>query len=135
VDPIRRLVLDHRALALFLVLVALLARLMAPAGFMPTMQDGTITISICTGNGPATMPLALPGTDDKTDHGGSPHQGEDHPCPFGSLAGHALGGADPVILAAALLLAFAAALFFRAPVLLTNPAYVRPPLRGPPPRR
>lgn len=123
--------LRHRpALAALLIAAALALRVLVPAGFMPVWEHGRIIVSICSGSGPATMAIEMPGM-----------TGQDHPapdamageaCAFADLALPALGSADPVLLAAAI--AFVLALGFArvTPPPATAPLRLRPPLRGPP---
>lgn len=132
VHQIRRLVFSNRTFASIVVALALAMKLIVPAGFMPTISGGHFVISICSGTGPMTMAMAMPGMDhDKTDKNGQ-HSKADMPCPFTGLASPSLAAADVLLLAAAIL--FAMALGIRAVVALrTTPSpYLRPPLRGPP---
>lgn len=116
---------------------ALLTRLLIPAGFMPMVEHGKISIVLCTGYGPQTVQMDMPGMDltgaerepDK-DH----HNKAESPCPFAGLSAPALSGTDPILLAATIL--FIMLLVGRMPV---QPPFVasfrlRPPLRGPPSR-
>jgi hypothetical protein len=117
--------LKHPLLALGIGLAALLLRLAVPAGFMPVLHHGQLSLAICSGYGTAAAGPAhgMP-SPDKPKADGS--------CAFADLALSLIGGADPVQLGAALLFIIAASLFFAA--LLPPPAglRLRPPLRGPP---
>ncbi len=115
---------------------ALLVRLVVPAGFMPVFDHGTISIVLCTGYGPQTVQLDMPGMNMSGD-GHKPdnhHDKTDTPCPFSGLTAPVLSGADPIVLAAAIL--FIMLLVSRVPVREPVRAYyrLRPPLRGPPSR-
>lgn len=148
---LRRLLLDHRTLALWLAVAALTVKLLVPAGFMVGVVDGRVSLQICSGFGPVvaapTMDHAMAGhampgpVDDaramadhrgETGHDGTEHAGVGMPCPFAALAHGAVAAADAVVLASAI--AFVLALGFAAVV---RPAarrvpFLRPPLRGPP---
>ncbi|MDQ2878618.1 MAG: hypothetical protein M3R41_06045 [Pseudomonadota bacterium] len=91
---------------------------------------------ICTGMGPMTtnmaMPGAMPGTADhpQGDHD-SPAK-HDTPCAGAGLHAPSLGGADVVQLVLALAVIFAAGVAAVAVVQLPRVTHLRPPLRGPP---
>lgn len=128
---LRRLLLGNRLFAGAILALALAMKIAMPAGVMPAVSEGRIVISICSGTGPAEMAVAIPGRDQgKSDPG---HAGKgDQPCAFAGLSAPSLAGADPVLLAAAIL--FILALGLRPLVVPASaaPAYLRPPLRGPP---
>jgi hypothetical protein len=126
---LRRHILGHSRCAAALIALAMLAKLLVPAGFMPSLTAGTITVELCTGVGVKTVEMALPGHAGDQKH--QPAQA-DRPCTFAALAAPALGGADPVQLALAV--AFVMALGFRIAAVATprGVAHLRPPLRGPP---
>jgi hypothetical protein len=54
------------------------------------------------------------------------------PCAFSGLSDQALGGADPMLLAAAIVFATAVIRHLAIITSITLPAFLRPPLRGPP---
>lgn len=115
-----------------LIAFALLTKVLVPVGFMPTaIKDGTITVRVCAGQmlEPATMEIAIPGLPPKHDNGS---QKTDMPCAFAGLAMAMLGGIDPTLLALALAFVLALALRPTPPPRLSQPTYLRPPLRGPP---
>ena len=128
-SSLRAFVRRNPAVAALIVALALMLRALVPGGFMPTADHGRIVISICTGSGPVTAAIAVPGAD----HGEpGDHAKSDQPCAFAGLSLTLLGGADVALLLVAL--AFIVALAF-APVLARNPGripHLRPPLRGPP---
>lgn len=123
--------LRHRpALAALLIAAALALRVLVPAGFMPVLDQGRIIVSICSGSGPMTMAIAMPGMAGHDD--AAPDALAGKACAFADLALPALGGADPVLLAAAIAFVLALGLARVAPPPATAPLRLRPPLRGPP---
>ena len=133
---LRTLLLTRRRLALLLVVLAVAVRALVPAGFMPGGDAArTLSLAICTDGSGVThqsvIAIALPA---KPGDGGAEHRStKAHaPCAFSALSFAALGGADGLLLAAAL--AFALALGFAATprLLLRQAGWLRPPLRGPP---
>jgi hypothetical protein len=133
VSRLRHLLLTYRAAAALVVALALVVRVLVPAGFMPMVDRGGISIVLCTGTGPQTVSMAMPGMDHGAEHGPAKHDGgkPEAPCAFAGLSAPALGGADPALLLGALLFILLAGW---APV--RRPAVaaprLRPPLRGPP---
>ncbi len=136
---LRRLFLDHRTLAAWLIVCALAMKILVPAGFMPVVSGGTVTIQICGGTAPSMptmmakatmMAEAMPGMTHHQDKGD--HQSREMPCAFSGLSAPSLAAVDPLLLAIAI--AFIVAIGFRRTS--TTPvaarAYLRPPLRGPP---
>lgn len=129
---LRRLVLANRPFACAIIALALILKIAVPAGFMPTVSEGQIVISVCSGMGETTMAITIPGLKNGKSDGGSPHSKIDQPCAFAGLSAPSLAAADPILLAAAIL--FVLALGMR-PLLLPAASaspYLRPPLRGPP---
>ncbi|MDP1026478.1 hypothetical protein Q5H91_04575 [Sphingomonas sp. KR1UV-12] len=130
----RRLVLQSPWLAALLLLATLAARLMVPTGYMVAQQDGHAAIVLCPGAADAA-PVAMTGMHHgmASDHAPSPtHDKPEPPCAFAGLSLHALGSADPLLLA--VLIAFVLALGTRSrPTPLSAPRlYWRPPSHGPP---
>lgn len=110
-----------------LVALALCMKALIPAGYMLGGESRTITVQICADSlgHQITKQIGV----GSMDHGKSK---ADTPCAFTALTHGALGGADPIQLALALL--FILTLGF-APLLPAAPQrahYLRPPLRGPP---
>ncbi len=103
-------------------------KLAVPAGFMPVAGPGQIMVLVCTEFGPQHVAIEVPGMPAKPDESAKMNQ----PCVFAGLGLAWLPGADPVLLAAALV--FILALGFAAVVapLLARRPRLRPPLRGPP---
>lgn len=114
-------------LALLVVLAALSARLMVPAGFMPVHEGGRTLILPCTGHGPMAMAVPVHG------HGmPQPASQIDPPCGFGGFV-QATGAADPVVLRS-IHVATGAALGAMAPsrAPIARAIRLRPPSRAPP---
>ncbi|WP_298891248.1 hypothetical protein [uncultured Sphingomonas sp.] len=126
---LRRLLRTCPALAALIVAAALAVRVLVPAGYMPTLDNGRIVIGICNGYGPMTMAIAVSGLDHHGDADG--HQAQS-PCAFADLALPLIGGADPIQLAEALLFILAVALLLAEALPPRAAARLRPPLRGPP---
>lgn len=130
----RRLFRDHAWIAALIVAAAMLLRVAVPAGFMTTTgADGRLTVMVCSGEGSRAMTIAIPGLAEKSPRQApSEHEKAGTTCAFAGLAAPFLGGADPILLLAALALVAAALLRtwqgFRPLALL----HLRPPLRGPP---
>ncbi|MBQ1497614.1 MAG: hypothetical protein IIZ38_04795 [Sphingomonas sp.] len=124
---------EHRWLALWLIAAALAVKALVPQGYMLADSGGkTLTVAICDGNGPATMTIDVPMA---PDHAKAPDgTKQDGGCAYSSL-GHAMtGGADPVLLLAAI--AFLLALGFApaAQPMIRRRAFAQPPAQGPPSR-
>ncbi|WP_066650163.1 MULTISPECIES: DUF2946 family protein [Sphingomonas] len=124
----RALIRNHPRLALLLVALALSMRALLPQGYMVTPSNGTIMVSICSGQ--AAQMVAI----DVDKHDGDHQDGAtaDHPCAFSGLGMSAMGGADIVLLAIAF--AYVLTLGFLAITAPPRPAVarLRPPLRAPP---
>jgi hypothetical protein len=115
----------------FVALLAcvLAARLLVPAGFMPVVAQGVVTLQPCPGVLPAGP---MPG---RQDMAGMAHHGEEPrvemPCSFAGMGAAALGSAPPLLLAAAIAFVFLGVRRLAAQVLRAPPR-LRPPLRAPP---
>lgn len=125
----RALFLDNRRLAFGLVVLALLIKGLVPSGYMLSARAGhVLTVTICgdASGQSLTKRIEVPA------EGKGDHAKTETTCAWGLLAMAALGGADVLLLAAAL--AFILALGFAAcrPVPLARRVHLRPPLRGPP---
>lgn len=130
---LRSALLKHPLLAVAIGLAGLILRLAVPAGFMPVLQHGQLTLTICSGSTAAAQPVhrtasPLP----VTEHHDQTEPAADGSCAFGDLAVPLTGGADSVQLTAALLFIIAAALFFGTLLSPRAALRLRPPLRGPP---
>ena len=130
-----RQLLAQRRFAVLLCAATLLLKLLVPTGYMIDNDHGRMTITICSGLGPATtMMMAMPGMHgDMPDHGKSKDHGKaEMPCAFSGLSATMLGSTDPVQLAALIVFILALGLIATVPPAPSRPAYLRPPLRGPP---
>ncbi|KQN26856.1 hypothetical protein ASE86_05115 [Sphingomonas sp. Leaf33] len=129
----RRLFHVRPGLACAIVALALAMKLLVPAGFMPTVSHGRIVVSICSGTGPMTMVVEMPGMAHHAPTDAPKHdEGASAPCAYAGLMAPSLAATDPLLLAIALLVAMAMALRPVALPLVPAPARLRPPLRGPP---
>ncbi len=117
--------------AIALVVLALYMKVVVPSGMMIDLHAKVLTIEVCHDSlGALTKTqIVVPIKSGGGDKSGAKHQGT---CPFTSLNSALIGGADPALLLLAL--AFILALAF-APLSTAcprRPAYLHPPLRGPP---
>ncbi len=123
-----------RPIAPLLMALALFARMIVPAGFMPVQgTDGVTRILMCSGSGPMSIasPVAFQGKADHHSGDQGSHEG-DHACAFAGFAAvadfaHAPAPLAPVFVAVAPMRA--AALFVRPGLGLAAPP---PPKTGPP---
>ena len=143
-------------LAAWLVAAALLMKAIVPTGYMASVSDGSLRIELCPGSSPRPPAAATPNMAHAPgmmmpgmSHGGDMSHGAENahhsgggedghgqpesPCAFAGLSAPSLAGADAPLLAAALAFIVAAAFFAVLPQLFAAPAFLRPPLRGPPP--
>ncbi len=129
-----RHLLAQRHLAVLLCAATLLLKLLVPTGYMIDNDHGRMTVTICSGFGPATMTMDMPGMyGEVPDHGKSKDHGKaEMPCAFSGLSAAMLGSIDPVQLAALIVFILALGLIATIPPTPSLPAYLRPPLRGPP---
>ena len=125
----RRFILDHPRLAAALIALALAMKVAVPAGFMPAAVPGQMMVLVCTEFGPQHVAIDVPGMPAKSGDAAK----TDQPCAFSGLGLAWLPGADPVLLAAALLFILALGLAAVATPPLPRTRHLRPPLRGPPP--
>ena len=130
--PLRSALLKHPLLAVAIGLAALMLRLAVPAGFMPVLNQGQLSLTICSGYGTAAVQPARMASPSGTAHHDEGMPSADGSCAFADLALPLIGGAGPIQLAAALLFIIAAALFFAAVLPPLAGLRLRPPLRGPP---
>lgn len=129
-----RHLLAQRHFAVLLCAATLLLKLLVPTGYMIDNASGRMTVTICSGFGPATMSMDMPGMHgDMPDHGNSKDHGKaEMPCAFSGLSAAMLGSIDPVQLAALIVFILALGLIATVPPAPSRPAHLRPPLRGPP---
>lgn len=126
----RLLIRRYPIIAALIFAAALALRVLVPGGYMPVAADNRILVQICTGtpDGPDAMLMAIPGLEHKQQPGNAA-QGK---CAYADLAEAMTGGADPVLLAAALAFALALALSLALTLPPMKRVRLRPPLRGPP---
>lgn len=129
-----RHLLAQRHLAGLICAATLLLKLLVPTGYMIDNDHGRITITICSGTAPRTMTMEMPGLHgDMPDHGKSNDHGKaEMPCAFSGLSAAMLGAIDPIQFAALIVFILALGLIAAVPPPPSRPAYLRPPLRGPP---
>ena len=133
---LRAFLLRHRRAAFLLLGLALAMKALVPAGTMASAEAKVLTIRLCndaqlaaaTTAAPPRM-LAIP-----MKHGdpSARHAKAEGTCPYSALSLASLAGADPALLALALLFILASGF---APLAAPAPrriAHLRPPLRGPP---
>lgn len=117
---------------LWLLLAAVLGmRAFVPQGYMVTAGQDQIAISICTGQGPATV---LVDKAQGSDHSQGDKQDAAQRCAFADLTVPGLAAVPPFELALALAFVLALWLAPVAPLRLAGIGRLRPPLRGPPSR-
>jgi hypothetical protein len=133
VQAFRHLV-AQRHLAVLICAAALLMKLLIPAGYMIATDHGRIAITLCSGVAPPAVASEMHGM-----HGAMPDHGQskDHgkaemPCAFAGLTAATLAAIDPIQLAALIAFVLSIGLFGIRPPVPSGPAYLRPPLRGPP---
>ncbi|WP_294288240.1 DUF2946 family protein [uncultured Sphingomonas sp.] len=128
-----RRLLAQRQLAVLICAAALMLKLLVPTGYMIDDSHGRIVVTICSGTGPATITMDMPGMDPSMpDHGEKDHGKAEMPCAFSGLAAAALGAIDPVQLAALIAFVMAVGLIGIALPMRSSATWLRPPLRGPP---
>ena len=126
-----RHLLAQRHLAVLICAATLLLKLLVPTGYMIDNDQGHLTITICSGTTPRAMAVEMHG--DMPDHGKSKDHGKaEMPCAFAGLSAATTGAIDPVQLAALIAFVFAVGLTAAVLPAPSRPAYLRPPLRGPP---
>ncbi len=131
---LRSALLKHPLLALAIALATLGLRLAVPAGYMPVVDHGRLTLAICSGSGPVA---SAPSHQTTSSTAGTSHHDEDRPkaesgCAFADLALPVIGGANSVQLTAALAFIVSTGLFPATVSPAGAALRLRPPLRGPP---
>jgi hypothetical protein len=123
---LRSLVHAHRIVAAWMIALALVVKILVPAGYMIGADAGTITVVLCSGSGQAQMVMPISGSDRQD------HQGKAMPCAFSGLSAPSVAGADPLVLAVAIAFIIETALRVVAAQQVEAPLHLRPHLRGPP---
>lgn len=133
VNGVRHL-LAQRHLAVVICAAALILKLLVPTGYMVGSDHGRIAIILCSGTMPAPMTMAMPGMHgDRGDHDPSKDHGKtEMPCAFAGLSAVAMAAIDPILLADLIVFVVAFGLSGILLPIPSGPAYLRPPLRGPP---
>jgi hypothetical protein len=124
--------LKYQRLAYLLVAMALLAKAIVPQGFMVIPSNGTIMVSLCSGQGPQMVALDVGKGD--ADHGGD-HQNDkkaSSPCAFSGLNMAAAPGYDIALLGLAISYVLTLGFIPVASRRHSTPSRLRPPLRAPP---
>ncbi|WP_240950325.1 hypothetical protein [Novosphingobium sp. ERN07] len=131
-NRLRRLAFSNRVFACALIALALAMKLAVPAGFMPVMSGGQIVVAMCSGSGPMTMAIAIPGLKQGKSESGGEHDKADAPCAFAGHSVPSLGAMPELLLAVAM--AFIVALGLRPLAFPASPEppYLRLHLRAPP---
>lgn len=128
---LRRHILQHRALAAWVLAFAFLVKVLVPAGYMTIAAGNGIALEICSGMEPGPMPDAMPGM--AMHHDQPQHSGKaDMPCAFAGMNAPATAAVDPVLLIVAIAFIFTMVRRETAAATPRSPPYLRPPLRGPP---
>lgn len=129
---LRTLFRSHRRLAGLLLVLVLFAKVVIPSGFMPVATGSGFALEICSGMAPTQMPMAMPGVAMPGQHHDQKGDKVESPCSFAGLNAPLLAGADPALLAIALLFILALGRVALCQVVLPYRHALRPPLRGPP---
>lgn len=124
----------HGALALLIFVMAIGLRALMPAGYMTNVSAQGITVELCSGVAGQTMTISLPGVHRSGDTDGTDKGHADAPCAFAGLGLGTLTAIDPFVLAIAIAFIMAAVLRRVSVAPVDAPAFLRPPLRGPPAR-
>lgn len=130
---IRALILDHRKLALLLLVLALCVKALVPAGFMVERKAMVLTVSICADGLGArtTQKMVIPMESNPASHGGEQSK-RDGSCAFTSLGAGALAAVDAPLLAVAMLFILALGFTAVAQRQFVTPVRLLPPAQGPP---
>lgn len=132
-NTVRSLLLRHRTMAMMLVVMALCMKALVPTGYMVGQGGRTLTIEFCSDGltEVAAKQIVIPMKDDSDGSSGDHGQAKGD-CAFSVLSMASLGGAQPDLLADALV--FILTTGFAPPVapVLQSSFDLRPPLRGPP---
>ena len=123
----------HARLAMLLVVMTLLVKAVLPVGYMLTPSSKSFTVTICAdGSGEmqtrtVTVPVQNGEHDDAADQAQSGKG-----CAYSALSIASTAGADLPLLALALAFILLIGLAPAPRRSISNPYYLRPPLRGPP---
>lgn len=130
---LRAFAFNRSRLMLVVLALALAVKAVVPAGYMLASGERFLTVTICAdaSGTPKQMQIAIP---DKRDGGGDHAEdgAKSQPCAFSGLGHAALGGADPLLLAAALAFILLVGLAPLPALPVRDAPFLRPQLRGPP---
>lgn len=131
---LRALIAGRPLLLAGLLVGTLLLKLAVPFGYMPSVQNGTITLILCPGMVADTPEPAMAGMHHGSGDGGDHdrHGTPDQPCAFAGLNAPGLAAADAGLLIAALAFAFLRAIHATVAPSRLSATRLRPPLRAPP---
>lgn len=124
----------YARLALVLVVLAMAVKALVPTGYMiSSAGERFLTVTICADASGILkqMRIAIPDKDEKGGHH-SEAADKSQPCAYAGLGYAALGGADPLLLVAALAFILLVGLAPLEAPPARSTAFLRPPLRGPP---
>ncbi|WP_084592277.1 DUF2946 family protein [Novosphingobium sp. MBES04] len=129
---LRSFLARHLWLFALVIAMALAMKALVPAGFMIESAGAKVlTVEICDSQGHTRLQkIALPGKPDTSSQ--QQHAKAAKECPFTALSAHALGNADPALLALALAFILALGFLPTPPLRLIRARYWTPPLRAPP---
>jgi hypothetical protein len=130
-DRIRQYFNTRPSVAVLLIALALAMKVLVPAGYMLAPSSKFLTVLVCSGTNMDPVTIKVPMAPTAPDTGES-ETADKTVCAFSGLGHAGLAATDPVLLAAAILFILALGLLPVRPVLRAIPAYLRPPLRGPP---
>jgi hypothetical protein len=138
----RHLCRHHWAVAMAIVMMAMLARIAVPTGYMPMAENGHVAMMLCGEQNPGMAGLSamLRLTQVIEVHADRDYSGGDHTpghdtngsCGFGGLSLASLAAADPVLLALALLFIVATTFRRPQPSRIATARFLWPPRTGPP---
>jgi len=131
---LRVTLLQHRKMALIVVLAALCMKAIVPAGFMAGQTSKILTVQICAdaSGGPIVKQLVIPMEDRGNSSSGKHDSKNAGVCHFSSLTMASMGGIAPELLAIALAFILALGFALARVFLPKSLSFLRPPLRGPP---
>lgn len=119
----------HAAIGLLLLSLAVMARVLVPAGYMTQASPTGLTVALCSGVAGKSVTIALPADDGTTKHA---MEKADAPCAFSALGESSVAATDPVLLAIAIIFIIALGLWSGSTTPPSDRRQFRPPLRGPP---
>lgn len=122
--PMRHATAPARAGFAVLLAFVLAFRLLTPTGYMPTFDQGRLTVIECPGSSDAPMSL-MPGM--SHDHGKTCQN-----CPHATATGAGLAAAPPLAIAATVFSSIALVVWREFAVRVAGAKYERPPAIGPP---